>query len=313
MRLEANASKSGMTGLAFLKIGVGARQTSLGSAVTTLRDDPNNMFWNPAGIYSLSHKTQIAFSYNNWLLDLQHITLAYVSKNYRAGTIGIGFNWLGFGDIPADRDVAPPGFEIYQMDERQTETYGFSDLSLQITYSYQFKSNYVFGATLKYLRETIDRQAATAFAWDFGVLYPVDWRHLTIGARLNNLGSDIRFYQINAPIPLQFAMGVSLALAEDANSSLILYSDLIKPQDYHQLYYGGLEYIFRDEISLRGGYKFGYHHQNRMDDSRDSDEGLSLGSGIYIPLGDYLLQIDYSFTRFSLFSDTHRFSFLFRF
>ncbi|MDZ7260995.1 MAG: hypothetical protein ONB05_02595, partial [candidate division KSB1 bacterium] len=46
----AELRKPGITGAAFLKIGVGARMVALGSAATTIYGDPNAIFWNPAGI-----------------------------------------------------------------------------------------------------------------------------------------------------------------------------------------------------------------------------------------------------------------------
>ena len=47
---EAQNRKAGINAAAFLKIGVGARQVGLGSAVTAVSGDVNNMYWNPAGI-----------------------------------------------------------------------------------------------------------------------------------------------------------------------------------------------------------------------------------------------------------------------
>jgi len=47
---HSQVRKSGINSLAFLKVGVGARQVAIGSAATTLKGEPNMIFWNPAGI-----------------------------------------------------------------------------------------------------------------------------------------------------------------------------------------------------------------------------------------------------------------------
>ncbi|MGH7456997.1 MAG: hypothetical protein ACRENG_36950, partial [bacterium] len=59
--------KSGYTGAAFLKVGVGARAVALGSAVTSLTGDVNQMFWNPAGIALSNNQWQATFTYNRWI------------------------------------------------------------------------------------------------------------------------------------------------------------------------------------------------------------------------------------------------------
>jgi hypothetical protein len=64
-------SKSGSAGLQFLKVGVGARETAMGEAVTSIVNDANSVFWNPAGIAYLE-KREVSFSHNQWLVDSKH-------------------------------------------------------------------------------------------------------------------------------------------------------------------------------------------------------------------------------------------------
>lgn len=55
---HSQVRKSGINSLAFLKVGVGARQVAIGSAATTLKGEPNMIFWNPAGIVLSDKKTR---------------------------------------------------------------------------------------------------------------------------------------------------------------------------------------------------------------------------------------------------------------
>ncbi|MEK6570888.1 MAG: hypothetical protein AABZ61_05925, partial [Bacteroidota bacterium] len=93
--------KAGLNAGVFLKIGVGARAVGLGSAVTTLGGDANQIFWNPAGTAMQDERFQAAFSYNKWIADLKHNAAAITYNMPDVGTIGIGFISFGVSDIPA--------------------------------------------------------------------------------------------------------------------------------------------------------------------------------------------------------------------
>ena len=101
---DAQTRKSGINSAAFLKVGVGARQVSMGSAVTSLEGDATNMFWNPAGITLKDETAQATFTYNHWIGGLSQNALAASYNWADIGTIGIGFMTFGISGIPADRD-----------------------------------------------------------------------------------------------------------------------------------------------------------------------------------------------------------------
>ena len=94
--------KAGRTGAAFLEIGMGARAVALGSAATTLSNDANQAFWNPAGTALIDQNWNAAFSYNSWIADLTGAAMA-ASFRTGSGTITISAQTLGVSDIPANR------------------------------------------------------------------------------------------------------------------------------------------------------------------------------------------------------------------
>ena len=95
----ADASrKSGLTGAAFLKIGVGARAAGLGSAYTTAAGDATQLFWNPAGV-ALDRGMQATINHNQWIADLDHLAIGVTKKFGSLGTIGIGVVSLGISGI----------------------------------------------------------------------------------------------------------------------------------------------------------------------------------------------------------------------
>lgn len=90
--------------------------------------------------------------------------------------------------------------------------------------------------------------------------------------------------------------------------------DFTKPQDSPQLFFTGLEWLVHDLFALRAGYKFGYSGAfDKTTRLGQTDEGLSFGAGVNLPISGYKLWLDYAFTNFTVFNDTHRFTLKFEF
>jgi len=311
--------KTGLTGAAFLKVGVGARAVAMGSAATSLFADVNQMFWNPAGIVLSNNQWQATFTYNRWIADLTHNAGAIAHDFGDFGTLGIGFVTLGVSGITADRD-AVPGFLLNTFKPYDTvtaSTYDYLDLAVQVTYARNFTDKLSLGATVKFIRQGIDDVSASSYAFDFGSLYKIGFRNATIGARINNLGRDLKFYDIGSPLPLVFSVGGSIDLVQAEQYHLSLLADATKPQDADQLVFAGGEFSFTDKLAFRGGYKFNYSgvkdsKRNEFDqrkiEARRTEEGFSAGAGIKVPMGDNRLMLDYAFTEFGILDTTHRFS-----
>lgn len=305
---HAGLRKPGLNGAAFLKIGVGARMSAIGGAATTLSGDPYALFWNPAGSVLEGGKTQLGFSYNDWIADIGR-SVGVVSKGFgELGTFSVGLIYQGLSDIPALRDIAPVGMESSQVDQATGDSYNYYDMAVVLGYSKQLTDRFQLGVAAKYIAEKIDDQSASAVAFDFGVMYRTEFRDFTIGARMNNLGSDIKYYSIPAPLPLSFSIGTSMSIANEENNQLIAYFDLFKPQDQAQLYFGGAEWILFNRLALRTGYKFNYQGVLDDDNVSQTDEGATFGCGLNLNVSNFSLWLDYTFTDFQLMQNTHRFS-----
>jgi hypothetical protein len=322
--------KTGLSGASILKVGVGAKAVAMGSAVTTETGDVNQIFWNPAGISLDRGKTQVTFSYNNWLVDLNHNAFAVAHSFGNIGTFAIGGMMSGVGDIASDRDYVD-GLEI---DYGGGATFDFNTMCFALGYAKQFTDKLSLGATAKYYREEMDVESASAVAFDFGAIYKIGYRDLTIGARIQNLGKDMKYYFVDYSLPLVFSFGVSMSMIQSDFFNLKGFADATKPLDTEQLLLGGLEATLYKTIHVRTGYKFNYSgirdefddrasYQRIEDQTRShwwnseehyrTDEGLSVGAGIQIPYGDYELVVDYSWTAFRLLDDVNRLSLTIKF
>ncbi len=302
--------KSGINSLAFLKVGVGAKQVGIGSAATTLIGDPNMVFWNPAGIILENNKAAFDFSYNRWIADIVNIAGVITYNLGRTGTIGFGVISFGLSGITADRDLLPPELAYLQIDNQTSSTYSFRDIAVVFSYARKVTDALSLGVNLKYLHERIDDLSANAFAIDIGANYKVT-NFWNLGARLSNLGSDIKYYEISSPIPLLFSIGTSFKYTYQGIFTGKLFIDFVQPQDLTQLFFAGIEFDVWNMFSLRAGYKFNYSGTKDKgaswrDPIETTIEGFSAGVGAKLELGDYGVSFDYSFTQMKLLNDVHR-------
>lgn len=317
---DAQVRKAGLAGASFLKIGVGARAVALGSAYTTVRGDVNQMFWNPAGTTLREGKTQATFSYNQWIADLSHYAAGITHDFGTWGTWGLGVVAMGVSDIPANRDVVPSflaGTYTGFVDPQTSATYNYNDTAVNITWAYQFTDRLSLGVTGKYINQSIDGESANAYALDVGAIYDIGYKGARIGARMNNLGSDMQYYADGAPLPLIFSVGTSINLFEQEEQGMRFTAmlDATKPQDAEQLLYAAGEFQLMKYFMVRGGYKFNYSGitDTKTDEitkqpvnADRTEEGYTLGAGVDYPFGNYRMGVDYAYTEFGILDSVHR-------
>jgi hypothetical protein len=303
--LTLSQRKAGINSAAFLKVGVGARSVGMGSSVTTLRGDVEQMFYNPAGIATTGEQIQASFSYANWLAGIKH-SVGAISYNWEdIGTIGVGLIMFGDNNIPATRDPFN--------DQSTSSTFDYMDMALQVSFARYVTDRLSLGITAKYINESIDDLSASAVAFDVGSLYDIgllDWR---VGARLSNVGSDIKYYDFSSPIPITFSMGTSLMPLNTEDQKWLVSVDVVKQQDYLPYFNVGMEYTVLNMLMVRGGYKLNYSDvedpgRTNRNPIQTSIEGWSLGGGVRTSFSDLDLRIDYAFTDMKILNDVHRFS-----
>ena len=318
---SAQFRKAGTTGAAFLKVGVGARAVALGSAYTTVPNEANQVFWNPAGITQARGKTQVALSYNKWIADLNQYALAVVRNCGDMGTFGISIQTLGVSGITADRDIVPAFAEDeYTPFETKTSlSYDFGDMALGVTWARDITDRLSVGVTGKMISETMDDETASSVALDVGAIYHIGYRGARLGARINNLGSDMKFYELSDPIPLVFSVGAAIDAWEDEAQGIkvTVLADATKPQDGEQHVYSATEITIKNMLSLRTGYKLNYMGvaDEKVDETTGeryeadrTEEGMTFGLGLDVPGAPYEVVVDYAYTSFGILDGVHRMS-----
>ena len=253
----AAPADTGTTGFAFLKLGVGARAMGLGSAYVALADDPTAIYWNPAGLSSLTG-TQVTAMHNEWIQDFRQ-EFAAVGSHLGPGAFGVSFSGFYSSEFERRDDTGA-----------LTGHFGFNDLALSGGYGVHVTKGLGAGVALRYVREMIDQEDATALLADVGAQYHLKESGVSFGAAVQNLGPSAKFISESFPMPR--TMRVGAALTRDLHALQghgTITAEYRKARDDDGHFHIGGEYVYHDHLALRAGGKFGY-----------DDEHVSFGLGL---------------------------------
>ncbi|KPJ60112.1 MAG: hypothetical protein AMJ46_08380 [Latescibacteria bacterium DG_63] len=259
MILSASAIQAEeITGLTFLKIGVGARASAMGSAHLAVASDATSLYWNPAGL-ALVEGLDLHLSHNEWFQDVRYEFLS-VAKRWGAHGFGVGFSGLYMDEL-----------------ERRDEYgnllghFGFYDIAVCGGWGMNVKPGVYVGTSVKMLVEQIDDVTATGFAVDLGTRYETPVPNLALGLGVFNVGPKMKFLVEEFDIPRSFSCGASYTLPiESWSGDLLMAADAVFYKGEDSKAHVGAEYNFKNLASLGLGYKFGY-----------DVEGFSVGAGLF--------------------------------
>ena len=319
-------TKVGTTVGNFLLIETGARAVGMGGAYVAVAEGPSAMYWNPSGIARIDNFSA-SFNHTKWLVDISYNFIgAVMPLGY--GSLGINAVFLTMDDMQITNENYPDGVENGYF---SAGSYAFG-----LSYGFSITERFSLGFNAKYIGEYIAQSSATAFAFDIGSLYTTELDELKIGMSISNYGTKMQMSgndlliqhdsypqegnnpNINAnlateefDLPLLFRFGLSWdAFKGFANSNLLLAMDAQVPNNNHKSISAGLEYVYNNMFSLRGGYNTWYG-----DSSRDSADlsGISLGLGIKYSFNFTMVGIDYAYRDFGILKDIHMFTVAFTF
>ncbi len=310
--LNAQFNKVGRTSLQFLKIGMGARESSLGEACIANPKNINTVFWNPAGITKIEN-IEVAFHYTKWMIDLNVFGAAAGIDLGNWGVFALNYMMLDYGDLQEAKVTSPSG----GLDTRTGNLFSGKDLSIGLAYAKEFTDKLSVGINIKYIREDLYKYTTSLIGLDVGSYYDTGWKGIKLAMSAQNFSSQARWLQTGEEaqqsyeIPLLFRIGWSidllggsdLFLGGDYNQHrLTVNMDAIHSNDYAERLNMGIEYVFLNQFYLRGGYRINY------------DEGnISGGLGVNTKLADFNIQIDYSYVVYDYLDSPHRFSVLISF
>lgn len=281
-----NHEGTGTYGADFLNIGVGAKATAMGNAYVALANDLSAIYWNPSGLVQLT-RPQINFSHTRWLSDIyyEYVGLAIPLSSRSVAAGGIMYLHMGSTLGYDDQDESTSFFTAY-------------DAVVVLAFSSYLFSNLSLGATLKGIQEKLENKTAQCLALDIGTCY--QYRRLSLGLVVRNLGNSLRFNQKGSSLPAGFSAGAAVRTFDN----LIMTTDIDFPASGGPALKQGVEYNLSGQMFLRTGYEY-----KDIGVEGQGSTTPTFGGGLRI--SDF--EFDYAFSRYKLMGDIHTFSFVYRF
>ena len=148
----------------------------------------------------------------------------------------------------------------------------------------------------------------TFIALDIGVMYYTGIKGTRFGVSVRNFSQEKRYYGQDFPLPFEMRFGVATDILQIIDTwglrkfapellgegkELLFITDFNHQRDYSPRLHMGFEYMMRDLLAVRGGYKFNY-----------DEEGLTYGLGLKLRG----VRLDYAYAPFGIFSDVQKIS-----
>jgi hypothetical protein len=151
---------------------------------------------------------------------------------------------------------------------------------------------------MKFIDELYEEERAVGWAADIGTLYNTGFKNFKIGMVMTNFGPDLKFLRDSYPLPISFKFGASMEVLNFGEHKTLVDFEIGHPNDNLEKFNGGIEYSYKDFLTLRAGDQFGY-------DTGD----FSFGAGVKIPLySKTKLRVDYGYYNFGRLDQVHRFT-----
>ncbi len=278
------AAEDGTAGLAFLKLGVGARGIAMGDAYTAVDGDASSIYWNPAGIIDVEN-IDVLLMHSEWFEGIRYEYAGGV-RSYGDQAFGIGVVGLYMDDL--ERRDGPTAEPIGH--------FGVFDFAITGSYARKLTDSFDVGGSVKYLHEKIDDETAKGVAVDLGGRYRIPgFDGLTAGIALVNLGPQMKFIEETFDLPVMYKVGAALDVPVEAlRGDVVVTTDAVMPADGDMKVHFGMEYEYAEMIALRFGYRSGWDNHN-----------VSVGLGVKVRN----FRLDYAVVPYySDLGDTHRLS-----
>lgn len=274
----------------------------MGETFVSVANDASALYWNPAGIAQFQDN-QVFVSHTNWLVDIKHDFFGAVYHVSTEDAVGLSVTSLQTDDMPVTTELQPYGNGTY---------FHYGDVAVGLSYGRRMTPQFSFGATVRYVQETLDVLTMRGVVLDLGTYY---WtglgtsRFSVVMANFGNQmsptgtvtaidGSKINEFQEFSP-PTIFKFGFAFEPYQDEDNSVTTAFQLNHPNDNSENFSLGVEYQLLKTFFLRGGYKFNV-----------DEESYSFGAGVATTVTSVHINVDYGYSAFGRLGGVHRLSLL---
>jgi len=280
----------------FLRLDMSARAGALAGSFVSNNDDPEVIFYNPAGL-ELLNDNPVSFSFVKHLLDINLASLAYSTELEGIGRFGAAIKYINYGT-----------FKGFDENASSTGDFGAGEVAFILGYANQLDENFYYGSNIKFIYSSIEKYSSTALALDLGLHYAVPSQQINIGFSILNIGSQMSYYiNTKEDLPLDFVFGISKRLE---------YLPVRLSLDFHKLneerdnfserfkaFTVGAEFTLSKVLRLR----FGYDNEKRTELKVGTFAGIA---GFNVGFGAVIskYRFDYGFSSMGPIGELHRIS-----
>ncbi|MEX2116246.1 MAG: type IX secretion system protein PorQ [Bacteroidota bacterium] len=280
----------------FLRLDMNARAAALNGSFVSMTNDPNLLYYNPAGLATLEHPSASA-SFLKHLLDVNAGSLTYGQEFPDLGTFAAGIIFVDYGSFQ-------------QTDESMNAlgTFSAREIALSMGWGTALEENMYIGASIEFISSSIAGFSANAAAIGAGILYQIPSEMITIGASLLHAGTQIGTYAgIRESLPLELTLGITKKPEHLPAYLNLNFHKLTDRADSFLDRFGsfsiGVEFLMSESTRLRAGYDNEKKRELKLG-TGSGLAGFSFGGGILVK--EY--QIDYSFNSYGKIGGLHRVS-----
>jgi len=232
---------SGTASNLFLRMDFNPRSSGLSGAFTAVANDENALFYNPAGLASIS-KGSIGLNHTQWYEDIKIDNLSF------------GYNWdRKFGMAVSAAHLWMPSIQGKDAVGQNTKKLDVSSSILQLGFGYKIHPSFYAGLSFKYFRDNLAGFVADGYAFDAGIFAYLFLPGLSFGASVQNIGSEIQYDTRQESIPFTYRTGFAYKVR---GLDLRLSVDAVKSFDTDFRFATGLEYSYSSTFFLRFGNQF---------------------------------------------------------
>lgn len=287
---------SAQSSFEFLRLDTSPRAAALAGSFVANGDDPNVMFYNPAGVNLLSGMP-ISFSFLKYLMDINSASISFSKEIEGLGRFATGIQYINYGTFTrADKDGMKLG------------NFGAGDVALLLGYGNQLDNNFYYGANIKLIYSSIESYSSAGVAFDLGLHYAIPESRWNFGFSILNLGTQLKsYFNTREELPLDVRLGFSKELEKlpfrlfwSFNKLGDRYENFL--DRFKQITVGG-EFRFGQSLRVRFGYDNEKRKEMKLGSTTSGLAGFSVGLGLIV--NKY--NVDYSFTSLGLVGALHRF------
>jgi hypothetical protein len=290
------AQGAGSTGLEVAQMPMGARAGALAGAYTSMWNDADALFYNPAAVAGLGQAASL--SYQRHVLDISFGALAGAAR-LGPVALGAGIAFMDGGEVP---EIVPDPDFGGQRGRPTGATVSARETVFRLAAGAPLLGDRLhLGGSLGFALSELAGVSRSAPFADLGVQGRVA-PAATVGFALRNLGGSLSGDgAAEADLPLEARLGASYLLPLPQNLGVLVTADAIqRVREETTAFAGGLELglMPREAAGIGAVLRVGY----RQEDALAAANALNLGAGV--SFGG--IALDYQYQDIEFFGTAHR-------